>query len=436
MDAHNSELIALGERMQGELKFDSISKTIYATDASAYREMPLAVAFPENKEDLKLLIDFAQQQQVGLIPRTAGTSLAGQVVGSGIVVDVSRTFTQILNYDEQTEIVTVQPGVIRDELNHYLSQYKRLFGPETSTANRAMIGGMVGNNSCGSNSVMYGSTRDHLVAVKALLADGNEVMFEALSEKEFKDKLEGKTTVSPLEQQIYQNAHTLLEVDSNRQLITDRFPKAEIPRRNHGYALDLLMDTKVFELNSEKPFNFCKLIAGSEGTLCFITEIQLKTVPFPPPVEGLLCVHFDDLYDSLEATVASLQFKPGGVELMDKIILDCTKESREHKANRFFIEGDPAALLVIQLFDETQEKVTERANRLIEALKAQGLGYHFPLLFGEDCKKVWNLRKAGLGLLSNIPGDKKPAPVIEDTAVAVPELPAYIKEFNGTLKKI
>tara|TARA_Y100000782_G_scaffold66442_1_gene72282 strand:- start:15583 stop:18522 length:2940 start_codon:yes stop_codon:yes gene_type:complete len=435
MDAHNSELIALGERMQGELKFDSISKTIYATDASAYREMPLAVAFPENKEDLKLLIDFAQQQQVGLIPRTAGTSLAGQVVGSGIVVDVSRTFTQILNYDEQTEIVTVQPGVIRDELNHYLSQYKRLFGPETSTANRAMIGGMVGNNSCGSNSVMYGSTRDHLVAVKALLADGNEVMFEALSEKEFKDKLEGKTTVSPLEQQIYQNAHTLLEVDSNRQLITDRFPKAEIPRRNHGYALDLLMDTKVFELNSEKPFNFCKLIAGSEGTLCFITEIQLKTVPFPPPVEGLLCVHFDDLYDSLEATVASLQFKPGGVELMDKIILDCTKESREHKANRFFIEGDPAALLVIQLFDETQEKVTERANRLIEALKAQGLGYHFPLLFGEDCKKVWNLRKAGLGLLSNIPGDKKPAPVIEDTAVAVPELPAYIKEFNGTLKK-
>ena len=425
----------LSSQLKGELKSDITSKTIYATDASAYREMPQAVAFPQSVEDLKYLIQFARDNQVGLIPRTAGTSLAGQVVGNGIVVDVSKHFTKILEYDEVNHTVTVQPGVIRDELNHFLKPYGRLFGPETSTANRAMMGGMVGNNSCGANSVKYGSTREHLVEVKALLSDGNEVTFNNLTPQEFRDKVNGRNTVSALEQSIYQEIDALLSNPTHRELIQEKFPKAEIPRRNHGYALDMLMQNEIWDPTHSAPFNFCQLIAGSEGTLCFITEIKLQTVPLPPPVEGLLCVHFNDLYESLEATVSALDFDPGAVELMDKIILDCTKESREHRQNRFFIEGDPEALLVIQLFDETEDAVRERALHLTERLKLETLGYHYPLLFGEDCKKVWKLRKAGLGLLSNIPGDAKPAPVIEDTAVTVQELPEYIREFNQTLKK-
>ncbi len=430
-----NKLTLLANQLDGTVAFDSSTRIIYATDASAYREIPTAVAFPKNVNDLKKLIAFANSEKIGLIPRTAGTSLAGQVVGNGIVVDVSKHFNKIIEFDPNDLSVTVEPGVIRDELNHYLQPLGRLFGPETSTANRAMIGGMVGNNSCGSNSVKYGSTREHIIEIKALLADGHEVTFSNLSLLEFEQKLNGTNTISALEQSIYQQINQLLSVDENRQLIREKFPKAEIPRRNHGYALDMLMQSEIWDPTKKTPFNFSQLIAGSEGTLCFITQIKLKTVPLPPPVEGLLCVHFTDLYQSLEATLSALDFDPGAVELMDRFILDCTKESHEHRKNRFFIEGDPAALLVIQLFDTTEEAVKQRAHALTQQLQQEHLGYHFPLLFGEDCAKVWKLRKAGLGLLSNIPGDSKPAPVIEDTAVTVRELPAYIKEFNKTLEK-
>src|SRR5215217_8265855 len=182
---NTDKLQQLAGQLTGELHFDSTMRTLYATDASAYREMPLAVAFPADKEDIKTLIQFARREGTSLIPRTAGTSLAGQVVGSGIVVDVSRTFTQILEINPEEGWVRVQPGVIRDELNLFLKPYGLFFGPETSTANRAMIGGMVGNNSCGSNSVVYRSTREHLLSVKAILSDGTETEFTQLSAAEF-----------------------------------------------------------------------------------------------------------------------------------------------------------------------------------------------------------------------------------------------------------
>ena len=175
----------LNDQLQGELYFDDTMRRLYATDASAYRELPLAVAIPKDKEDIKKLIAFANAHKAPLIPRTAGTSLAGQVVGKGIIVDVSKSFTKIQEINKKEGWVTVQPGVIRDELNMFLKPHGFLFGPETSTANRAMIGGMIGNNSCGSNSIVYGSTRDHLLSVKGFLSDGSEVEFKALSKKEF-----------------------------------------------------------------------------------------------------------------------------------------------------------------------------------------------------------------------------------------------------------
>jgi len=420
----------LASTLDGELHFDTAMRTLYATDASAYREMPLAVAIPASENDIRKLILFAHTHKTSLIPRTAGTSLAGQVVGNGIVVDVSRKFTSILDLNEKDKWVRVQPGVIRDELNQFLKPHGLFFGPETSTANRAMIGGMVGNNSCGSNSVVYRSTREHLLEVRAFLSDGSEAIFKALTLDEFHQKCEGDS----LEARVYQTTRKLLSNYENQEEIRKQFPKKTVERRNTGYAVDLLVETAPFTAGGED-FNFCSLIAGSEGTLAFITEIKLNVVPLPPKETGLLCIHFNSIDESLRANLIALQFNISASELIDHYILECTKNNIEQQKNRFFVQGDPGAILVVEFSRETRVEVERDAAACEKALRAAGLGYHFPLLFGNDTKKIWTLRKAGLGLLSNLPGDDKAVPVIEDTAVDVNDLPAYIRDFNEILKK-
>lgn len=424
------ELQQLGRQLEGELYYDAAMRTLYATDASAYREMPLAVAIPKHEQDIKTLIAFARKYKTSLIPRTAGTSLAGQVVGSGIVVDVSRTFTKILELNKEEGWVRVQPGVIRDELNLFLKPHGLFFGPETSTANRAMIGGMVGNNSCGSNSVVYRSTREHLLEVKAILSDGSEAEFKALNLDEFHAKCEGDS----LENQIYRRVRNLLSDYNNQEEIRREFPKKTVERRNTGYAVDLLLDTAPFTAG-QPDFNFCSLIAGSEGTLAFLTEIKLNVVPLPPREIGLLCVHFNTIDESLRANLIALKYRPSASELIDHYILECTKQNREQMQNRFFVQGDPGAILVVEFARNTREEIEKDAAACEAEMRAAGLGYHFPLLFGADTKKIWTLRKAGLGLLSNLPGDEKAVPVIEDTAVDVEDLPAFIREFNEILTK-
>ena len=424
------KLQQLAATLQGELFWDTTMRTLYATDASAYRELPLAVAFPKTHEDLKKLIRFAQEEKTSLIPRTAGTSLAGQVVGDGIVVDVSKHFTAILELNKEEGWVLVQPGVVRDELNLFLKPQGLFFGPETSTANRAMIGGMVGNNSCGSNSVVYRSTREHLLEVKALLSDGSEAVFHALDIDAFHQKCEGNT----LEANIYKTVRRLLSNYENQEEIRKEFPKRSIERRNTGYAVDVLLESAPFSAGGED-FNFCKLIAGSEGTLAFITEIKLNVVPLPPKETGLLCVHFNSIDAALRANLIALKYKPSASELIDHYILDCTKDNIEQRKNRFFVLGDPAAILVIEFTRESRGEISTIAAQVENEMRAANLGFHFPLLFGDDTKKIWTLRKAGLGLLSNLPGDAKAVPVIEDTAVDVEDLPAYIRDFNEILKK-
>jgi FAD/FMN-containing dehydrogenase/Fe-S oxidoreductase len=420
----------LSTQLDGALFFDDTIRTLYATDASAYREMPLAVAIPSTIEDLKKLILFAKNEKTSLIPRTAGTSLAGQVVGNGIVVDVSKNFTQILEFNKEERWIRVQPGVIRDELNIFLKPHGLFFGPETSTANRAMIGGMVGNNSCGSNSVVYRSTREHLLEVNALLSDGSEVVFRAMHLDEFHAKCE----LNSLEGSIYKSIRSLLGNYENQEEIRKEFPKPSVERRNTGYAIDLLIEMAPFKAGGTD-FNFCSLIAGSEGTLAFITEIKLNVVDLPPRETGLLCVHFNTIDESLRANLIGLKYKPSASELIDSYILECTKENIEQSKNRFFVQGDPGAILVIEFCRNTKEEILEITQKVEAEMRSAGLGYHFPVLFGADTKRIWTLRKAGLGLLSNLPGDEKAVPVIEDTAVDVEDLPAYIAEFNAILKK-
>jgi FAD/FMN-containing dehydrogenase/Fe-S oxidoreductase len=424
------KLQQLATQLEGDFFDDVTMRTLYATDASAYREMPLAVAIPKTKDDIKKLIAFARKEKTSLIPRTAGTSLAGQVVGNGIIVDVSKHFTKIIELNATEKWVKVQPGVIRDELNMFLKPHGLFFGPETSTANRAMIGGMVGNNSCGSNSVVYRSTREHLLEVKALLSDGSEAEFKSLNIDEFHSKCEGDS----LEANIYKSVRSILSNYDNQVEIRKEFPKKSVERRNTGYAIDVLLESAPFTAG-EKDFNFCKLIAGSEGTLAFITEIKLNVVLLPPKEVGLLCVHFNSIDESLRANLIALKYKPSASELIDHYILECTKENKEQIKNRFFVQGDPGAILVIEFARTSRDEIIEITKQVEADMRAAGLGYHFPLLFGDDSKKIWTLRKAGLGLLSNLPGDEKAVPVIEDTAVDVNDLPDFIRDFNVILKK-
>jgi len=424
------KLKQLATNLEGDLYFDNLHKSIYATDASVYRKIPLAVSFPKNIDDLKKLINFAKNQNISLIPRAAGTSLAGQCVGDGIVVDVSKHFTKILAFDEKNKTITVHPGVIRDELNIFLKPFGFFFGPNTSTTNRCMIGGMVGNNSSGTTSIQYGVTRDKVIDLKTILSDASEVNFNSLSAEEFRIKMRGNT----LESKIYNSLFNELSKPEVREEIIKEFPKKSIHRRNNGYAVDELIETSIFSGNDKK-INLSKLLCGSEGTLAFTTEITLKLNDLPPKESVLVAVHFTSIQESMEAVVVAMKHNLYMCELMDKTILDCTKNNREQIKNRFFVVDDPKAILMLEVSADSKEEVKQLAENLINDLQKNNFGYAFPKLIGNDINKAISLRAAGLGLLGNIVGDKKAVACIEDTAVEVNDLPNYIAEFSAMMEK-
>ncbi|WP_460894491.1 FAD-binding and (Fe-S)-binding domain-containing protein [Rufibacter soli] len=431
-----SDFSELQASLTGELYFDDASslhlaqKMVYSTDASVYQEKPTAVAIPQTKEDLKKLILFANTHRLTLIPRAAGTSLAGQVVGHGLVVDISKHFTQVLEVNQKEQWVRVQPGVIRDDLNATLRPHGLLFGPETSTASRAMVGGMIGNNSCGLHSIVWGDTRTHLLSAKVLLCDGSEAEFKPLTHQELQQKL----TLQNLEGDIYRKVYGLISDETNRAVIEQNYPKKTLTRRNTGYALDFLVDQGA-DAQRQTTLNLCKLLAGSEGTLAFILEAKLNLLPLPPKEEGLVCVHFNSLLEALEANIIILKHQPMASELVDKYIMDFTKGHKTYEQNRFFIEGDPAALLMVEFMADSQDTITQKAEALVADLKAAGLGYAYPLVRGALTKPVWEVRKAGLGLIRNLPGDLQPVNLIEDCAVSPEDLPAYITDLQGILDK-
>jgi FAD/FMN-containing dehydrogenase/Fe-S oxidoreductase len=418
----------LKQSLDGDVFTDQVQKVIYATDASAYREIPQAVTRPKNKEDIRKIIDFARQMGTSVIPRAGGTSLAGQVVGPGIVVDISKYLNKIGELNVTENWIEVEPGVVLAELNQFLAKHGLQFAPETSTANRCCIGGMLGNNSCGLHSLIYGSTREHILEVEGILSDGSEVTFGALSTAGFQAKCSGNPEL--LETKIYRNIQETLADPFNQEEIRNQYPEPKVTRRNNGYALDILLETDPFTRNG-KPFNFCKLLAGSEGTLVFITKIKLNLIPLPPKFQGLVCAHFNTLEDALLGNIVALRHSPDAIELTDEIILNCTLENIEQRKNRFFIEGNPKAILTIEFSSDSVGEIQEKAAQLEKDLRKEGYGYHFPLFTDkDDFRKIWELRKAGLGLLSNIPGNKRSVTVVEDTAVFPDRLPAYIQEFN------
>ncbi|BBM89769.1 hypothetical protein COTS27_01476 [Spirochaetota bacterium] len=464
--SYNQALRRLRDSFSGELDFSATTKLLYATDASIYKEMPRGVAFPKNNEDIKALLHFANTTQIPLIARGSGTSLAGQVVGAAIVVDVSLHMNAILelNKTHTTPFVRVQPGVIRDDLNTYLKPHGLFFPPETASASRATIGGMIGNNSTGANSITYGTTRDYILALKGYLADGSPVICQPLSATEYQKKLAHLGINTPPKghlnhhllppEQIHHNNNnntreaiiykTLTKILSDQKIQNDletAFPHPAIMRRNTGYALDLLGKTEPFNKNSTSksqmaaPFNLATLIAGSEGTLMFITEATLKLVNLPAPCYGVIAAHFNSIDDSLHANILALKYKPNASELIDHYIIECTEKNLEQRYNRDFIKGRPKAILIIAFNRSTTDTLNKTLSELQSTLLREGNAYHAPILTGTAAHKPWNIRKAGLGLLSNIVGDAKPIAVVEDAAVRVTQLPQFVADFNSTLKQ-
>ncbi|MBO6074814.1 MAG: FAD-binding protein [Paludibacteraceae bacterium] len=418
---------------------DSLHKIAYATDASVYREVPFGVSYPESEEDIRLLIAEARKRGTNIIARAGGTSIAGQVVGNGIVADISRHLNHIIEINPDARYAWVEPGVVRDELNIACKPHGLFFSPETSTSNRCCIGGMFGNNSCGTHSLVYGSTRRHVLEADGILADGSSEHFASYTVAELERRFGKAFWLAdglPLIGRIYaQLIHFALD-EPTRTLIADTYPDPELTRRSCGYAIDeviadLCDESKPF---AERTVNLCQLLAGSEGTLAFITRIKVSLDPLPAKEVMVVCAHCTTLDAAFEANLIALKHKPMAVELMDGEILQLSKGNPA--VERFFVTGDPEALLITELRADDLQTINRQADALEKDLLAGGLVTLCTRVYGAEVSKVWNLRKAGLGILGSMPGDAKPTGVIEDTAVAANRLPAYMRDFREMLARL
>lgn len=414
----------LSQAISGDIKWDLTHQMLYATDASVYRKYPVAVAFPKTSADIPILLRFCQRHQLGFIARTAGTSLAGQCVGEGLVVDFSKYMNQIIDFRPDKRQITVQPGIIRDELNAYLKPHGLFFGPNTSTSNRCMIGGMVGNNSSGTTSIKYGVTRDKVLRIQGFLADGSPIDF---GPQESSSRGPAQAIETYLQQKLVNP-----ELQKN---IREAYPLASVHRRNNGYPLDLLIQQSFFDSKSSMPFNVAPFLSGTEGTLVVSTAITLCLDDLPPKHQRLVAAHFRTVAEALQAVERAMMHGLYTCELMDKIILDCTKNNREQTENRSFVEGDPGALLFLEVRADAPKDADARVKALLMDFNQNTEAYALPVLYESACQKAFDLRSAGLGLLGNIIGDDKAVACIEDTAVPLEQLAAYIGDFELLMQK-
>ena len=409
----------LKETLKGDVLDDAYSLGMYATDASIYQIQPLAIVLPKDEADVKKAIEIAREHKINILPRGGGTSLAGQTVGDALVLDFSKYMNNILEVNAQERWVRVQPGLVRDELNEQLAKYHLHFAPDPATSSRANVGGMVGNNSSGTKSILYGKTVDHVIAAKVLLADGTEMVLENLSPEAYARKAQAETR----EGEIYRRFREIIQ--HNEEEIKQRFPK--VMRRVGGYTLDEFVDTD--------QWNLAKLITGSEGTLATTLELTLNLEPLPRH-KSVAVVHFAEVIEAIQAVQPMLDFQPSAVEILDRTVLRMSKENLTTQQHCHFIEGDPAAILIVEFYGDTPEEVMQRPQEMIEMLKSLELGYAYPLFpEGKKYDDVWLVRKKGLGLMLGIKGDKKPLPFIEDAGIPVEVLPQYIDQVLKICEK-
>ena len=406
--------------LRGEVYFDRTRRGIYATDASIYQIEPVAVCVPLDDADVRAAVAVAAEHGVSILPRGAGTSLAGQCVGQSLVVDVSKHMNRVLEVNAEQRWVRVQPGVVRDNLNAHLAPLGLHFAPDPATSSRANIGGILGNNSAGTRSIVYGMASDHVHALRCLLADGSELELRELSQADYDAVARRDDRVG----EIHRRMREL--IDANGDEIERRFPK--IMRRCTGYALD--------EFHRAERWNLAKLLVGSEGTLGLTLEAKLKLEPLPKA--ACVCVvHFDDLFESIRSVPRIVAHEPSAVELLDERVITMARRNLGIAPLCDFIEGDPASVLIVEFFGDTPAEARERTEKLITELRDDKLGVAYPIRDDSaGMNRVWSVRKAGLGLLLGMKGDRKPLPFIEDVAVPVDNLAEYIERVFAFCKSL
>ncbi len=400
--------------VRGDVRFDPASKLLYSTDASMYQVEPIGVVIPRDADDVQAAVELARTRQVALLSRGGGTSLTGQTVNHALVIDFSRHLNRVLEVNTEELWARVQPGLVQDELNAHVRPLGLLFGPDTSTSNRATLGGMMGNNSGGSHSIAYGLTVEHVIEMTALLADGTRVVLGEVSE----DQFAAKCRVTGLEGDIYRELRAIR--DEYEGEIRARYPKHW--RRVAGYNLN--------ELVKDGPLNMARVVVGSEGTLLTILEAKVRLVRRPKKT-ALEVIHYRDIQEALESSQSILETGPYAVELTDKLILDLARDNIEQSKRMGFVQGDPGAILIVEYAGDSDAEVRGKIDALDTRRQREGFGYaaHTAFEAGEQ-QSIWKLRKAGLGLLLGMKGDRKPIAFVEDTAVDPRHLARFVPRFR------
>jgi FAD/FMN-containing dehydrogenase/Fe-S oxidoreductase len=440
----------LRKHLAGEVRFDAASRHLYSTDASIYQMEPLGVVIPKSVEDIVATVQIAAEAQVPITARGGGTSLSGQSIGPGIVLDCSKYLNAILDIDAAARVARIQPGVVLDTLNGALAEHDLQFGPDVATASRANLGGMIGNNSAGARSIVYGKTLDHVRRLGVVLADGSRVSFGPVRP----DEWERRGELRSLEGNIYQQVRAI--VREEREEIERRFPR--ILRRVSGYNLDVLSkglnptDDKSeirnpksekienlsdfgFRISDLPPVGLHQLIAGSEGTLAIVTEAELGLLP-RPKARALLVPQFASLRAAMDALAACLEMQPSAVELLDHLLLELTAQNLALRDTMKAIQGRPQAVLMVEFSSDDPAEAADRVERLRRRLAGvQGLTAAVPAIDPSLREPLWNLRRAAMPLLYGMTGDRKPVTFVEDTAVAPRHLPEFADRFRALLQR-
>jgi FAD/FMN-containing dehydrogenase/Fe-S oxidoreductase len=417
----------LRRHLQGEVRFDATSRLLYSTDASIYQIEPLGVVIPRTAEDLHTAVQIALESHIPIVPRGGGTSLSGQSIGPGIVIDCSKYLHGILDVNVAAQTARVQPGVVLDQLNRALEPHGLQFGPDVATANRANLGGMIGNNSAGARSIVFGKTVDHVRRLKVILSDGSLTELGPLSPHEWNQR----ALVRSFEGTIYRTVRQLVREHADE--IRKRFPK--ILRRVSGYNLYELLDEVTPNNGAEaRGRGIVPLLVGSEGSLAMLSEAEVGLVP-RPKVRGLLLPHFTSLAAATSAVAACLEAQPSAVELMDQMLLDLARENLALREAMAPLQGRPAALLMVEISGEDGGEVADRVERLQRRLQGcDGLIAAVPALEPAVRDPLWNLRSGAMPLLYGIRGDRKPITFVEDTAVPPARLPEFASRFRDILR--
>src|SRR5690242_7565656 len=397
--------------IEGEVRFDLISRALYSTDASVYQIHPLGLVVARGRQDILRALGICRRFRCPVTLRGGGTSQAGQAIGDGIQIDTSKYYNRLLEVNAEERWARVEPGVVLDELNAQLAPLGLRFAPDISTASRATVGGMMANNSAGARSVLYGKTIDHVLEQTVVLADGSIAEFREIA----RDRV---PTGDTLEARGYETVLRL--ACQHAQEIDRRYPK--VLRRVGGYNLNEFVDSPTV--------NLAKMLVGSEGTLGVVLEAKLRLVPLPK-AKAVMVIEFADLLQALAAAPVIVQHKPSAVEVMDKSILDNTRQNENlDRIRKSFIEGDPAATLCVEFYGDKKEDLPPRLAALEEDLRARKLGYRYYCETDPAAQaRVWSLREAALGLSMAMKEDAKSISFVEDTAVAPEKLSEYIGRF-------